>query len=399
MVFRTYLSLMFLALSSLGIGFAWGQNAPPGTESAAIAMRSPYLLQWPAGPPASSVPDWARPGRIRFSRWDGGPIETAKAMLSGWPGFNPPTPDYLYVMTNWYEPRTIKLLRRANVNLIWVTFSNGFSIPTEQRQREILRDYIDQCHRQGIRVMAYQSVANMFWEDMFEHVPRSQSWVSIGQDGKPVPYGAADATKMGRVTRYMADLSNLQWRDYLRQRIDLAIDAGADGIMYDNSYSPHLAEVFQEIIRHALSRKRDFLIMANFHRSHFILNRLLNAITTEEGGEAGVFSEENLARPSYRIAGRDVPNRWLTECAAMLPVEGGYLANNLGRFRIFENLSEGWKPVMIESRVRETGVAETHVMTAPRHQLVLAENMMFNVATELFWRAASPTECGTASPK
>ena len=40
----------------------------------------------------------------------------------------------------------------------------------------------------------------------------------------------------------------------------------------------------------------------------------------------------------------------------MLPVEGGYLANNIGRFRIFENLSEGWKPVMIESRVREVGV-------------------------------------------
>jgi hypothetical protein len=39
---------------------------------------------------------------------------------------------------------------------------------------------------------------------------------------------------------------------------------------------------------------------------------------------------------------------------------------------------------MIESRVREVGVAETHVMSASRHQLVLAENMMFNAATELF---------------
>ena len=68
----------------------------------------------------------------------------------------------------------------------------------------------------------------------------------------------------------------------------------------------------------------------------------------------------------------------------MRPLEGGYLANNIGRFRIFENLSEGWKPVMIESRVREVGIPETHVMTGPRHQLVMAENMMFNVATELF---------------
>jgi hypothetical protein len=34
--------------------------------------------------------------------------------------------------------------------------------------------------------------------------------------------------------------------------------------------------------------------MANFHTRHYIFNRLLNAITTEDGGEAGVFTEENL---------------------------------------------------------------------------------------------------------
>jgi hypothetical protein len=384
--FHRRLPLTFLALVSVGGTLAWGQSGPPGTESSALVTSAGYLSQWPPGPPAGSVPDWARPGRIRFSRWDGGPIETSKAMLSGWPGFNPPIPDYLYVMTNWYQPSTIGLLRRANINLIWVTFSNGFSIPSEKRQREMLRDYIDQCHRQGIRVMAYQSVANMFWEDMYEHVPESRNWVSIGKDGKPVPYGAADASKMGRVTRYMADLAHPQWRDYLRQRIDLAIDAGADGIMYDNAFSAHLSETFMDIMRHALGRKKDFLIMANFHRAHFILNRLLNAITTEEGGEAGIFSEENMTGERGRgsLERRSMPTRWNNERKTMLPIEGGFLANNIGRFRIFENLSEGYKPVMIESRVREQGAPETHVMTAARHQLVLAENMMFNVATEVF---------------
>ncbi len=47
---------------------------------------------------------------MRFSRWDGGRIETAKAFLSGWPGLNPPNPDYLYTMTNWYDPKTVQLL-------------------------------------------------------------------------------------------------------------------------------------------------------------------------------------------------------------------------------------------------------------------------------------------------
>ena len=353
---------------------AFGQA---GTEPATLAAASRYMREWPPGPPMDSVPDWARPGRIRFSRWDGGPIETAKAVLSGWPGFNPPIPDYLYVMTNWYRPETIRLLREADINLIWVTFSNGFSIETEQGQRDILRGYIDECHRQGIRVMAYHSLANMFWEDMYQRLPESKTWVATGTDGKPVPYGAGDYTKMGRVTRYMADLSNAGWRAYLRRRIDLAIDAGADGIMYDNCSSPYLAEVFQDLMRHALSRKPDFLIMANFHRSDFIENRIVNAITTEEGAEAGIFTDSNI--DSTR-------NRWQRERAAghMLRLEGGWLATNIGRFRMFENLSEGWKPVMLESRIREVGVAETHVMSPERHQLAMAENMMFNMATELF---------------
>ena len=246
------------------------------TESATTAASFGYLPEWPAGPPRGSVPDWAEPGRIRFSRWDGGPVETAKAFLSGWDGFNPPIPDYLFVMTNWYRPSTIQFLRSADINLVWLTFSVGFSIPTERRQREMLRDYMEQCHRQGIHVIAYESVANLFWEDMYEHVPESKHWVATAADGKPVPYGAGNYAKMGRITRYMADLGNPQWRDYLKRRIDLAIKAGADGVMYDNCASLRLAETFQDLMRYALSRKKDFLIMANFHRHDFILNRLLN---------------------------------------------------------------------------------------------------------------------------
>lgn len=336
-----------------------------------------YPSDWPPGPSRLSVPDWTKPGRIRFSRWDGGPIETAKAFLSGWPGFNPPRPDYVYEMTNWYDSRTIRLLREANINLIWVTFSNGFSIPTEGVQREQLRTYIDECHRQGIHVMAYESIANIFWEDMYKYVPESRSWVAVGSDGKPVPYGAGDYTKMGRVTRYMADLSGPGWRKYLKNRIDLAIDAGADGIMYDNCFSSYIGDTLTDLYQYAASRKKGFLLMANLHRSDFIFNRLLNCITTEEGGEAGLFSEANVSN-----------SRWNEERDTMLRLEGGLLANNIGRMRVFSNLSEGWKPVMIESRQREVGVAETHVMSAARQQLVTAENLMFGIANELFIEGA-----------
>jgi len=195
--------------------------------------------------------------------------------------------------------------------------------------------------------------------------------VSFGADGKPVPYGAGDYTKMGRVTRYMADLSKSGWRDYLKKRIDLAIDAGADGVMYDNNFGKHsdLVEVYQDIYRYASARKKDFLLMGNFHRDTYVLNRLVNCFTTEDGIEPGVWegsSDQRLAK------------------ADLLPVGSGFLVNNIGLFRIHSALSDGWKPMMIEDGIREKGVRETTPMSASRSQLSLAESMVFGIGSEVF---------------
>ena len=357
--------LLFFAVVLLATDPLWPQVATEAPASIAVG----YPAQWPAGPQKSSVPDWAKPGRIRFTRWDGGAIETSKAFLSGWPGFNPPIPDYAYTMTNWYDLRTVDLLREASFSVIWVTFSNGFSIPTERPHQEQVRRYIDECHRQGIHVMAYESIANLFWEDMYEHVPESRNWVSFGADGKPVPYGAGDYTKMGRVTRYMADLSKSGWREYLKKRIDLAIDAGADGVIYDNNFGTDLAEVYQDIYRYASARKRDFLLMGNFHLNTYVLNRLVNCFTTEDGIEPGVWEGSSDQR---------LPD------ADLLPVGSGFLVNNIGLFRIHVALSDGWKPMMIENGRREKGVRETGPMSASRYPLSLAESMMFGIASEGF---------------
>jgi len=361
-----FCGLRLLTLAAAIMTPLWPQV---GMENASRAGAYPAV--WPAGPGKDSVPSWAAPGRIRFARWDGGRIETAKAMLSGWPGFNPPDPNRLETMTNWYRPETVRYLREAGINMIWVTFSNGFSNETEAPHQRQLRAYIDECHRSGIRVMAYESIANMFWEDMYEHVPDSRQWAFIGRDGKPVPYGAGDYTKMGRVTRYMADLNNPGWRAYLRGRIDLALDAGADGVIYDNNFSNYLLDTYREIYAYGASRKNDFLLMGNFHADTYVYNRLLNCITTEDGVEPGVYAEANLSRLRR--------NR-----GSLLPVDGGSLVNNIGLFRIHQSLSDGWKPTMIEDGHREVGVRETTPMSGPRHKLALAEAMMFGISMELF---------------
>ncbi len=360
----------------------WGQV---GME---LASKSMYPAQWPAGPTPDSLPEWAKPGHIRFARWDGGRIETAKAMLSGWPGFNPPDPNRLETMTNWYQPETVRFLREAGINMVWVTFSNGFSMETEKPQQEQLRRYIDECHRQGIHVMAYESIANMFWEDMYEHVPESQNWVHIGRDGKPTPYSAGDYTKMGRITRYMADLSKPEWSAYLRRRIDLALDAGADGVIYDNNAGGYLFDTYREIYQYGASRKKDFLLMGNFHEDTYVFNRLINCITTEDGVEPGIY-------PESHVGGHD----GIRDRTSLLPIKGGLLVNNMGLFRIHRSLTDGWKPVMIEDGEREVGQRETTPMSAARHKLALAEAMMYGISMELFVEGSFAHGLKTGNPE
>ena len=85
------------------------------------------------GPPP--VPAWARPGAFRLSRWDGRPVEVAKAVLSG--RHHMFDPDNLQACTDWYSDQSIELLERARINWVWVTWSVGFSAQAERHQQEM----------------------------------------------------------------------------------------------------------------------------------------------------------------------------------------------------------------------------------------------------------------------
>ena len=136
---------------------------------AASQEQSPRAILNPG-----NVPSSFQTGRFRSARWDGGPIEAEKGVLSHWPNYTEDDPrQVLQATRDWYNPKTIELLKIAHINWAWVTWSTGFSPETETKQWDLLGPYIEMCHRNHIQVAAYISVANMFWKDMFEHVPGS----------------------------------------------------------------------------------------------------------------------------------------------------------------------------------------------------------------------------------
>jgi hypothetical protein len=322
-----------------------------------------------------SVPEWARTGNFSFARWDGGPLEVSKGTLSGWPGFLVPDPQVIYATENLYDLGTIELIERAHVNWIWVTWSNGFSNQTEASQQVLLRRYIEECHRHGIHVTAYVSIANIFWEDMFLQVPESRDWI-LKINGQPVPYPAADYAAVGRVTRYMADLSLEAWQQYTLGRVISAVNAGADGIVFDNSAPIYGRELLEQFTARALAeaRKRNpqVLLMSNYPRELMIAARAENAITSELGWEPGIFDSQP---PS--------PDQW-NGPADLLRVSEGLLALNAGLLRTLWAVSQGVRPVLVEYGNRHSGDRFLNTLSPAHQKLALAECAAFHAANEQY---------------
>ena len=81
------------------------------------------------------MPPWAEQGNFRFIRLDGGQIESWKAERTWWgKKFSAEEKD---VLTHIYDrdfEQMLGLLKQAEFNWIWVTWSSGWSLKDEKRE-------------------------------------------------------------------------------------------------------------------------------------------------------------------------------------------------------------------------------------------------------------------------
>ncbi|MCL5005651.1 MAG: hypothetical protein M1404_03885 [Acidobacteria bacterium] len=319
---------------------------------AAAGFQGPQQRSRPILNPAN-IPPWFQTGMFRSARWDGGPIEAEKGELTGWPNFTPDSPLHVLQATrNWYNLKTIRFLKIAHINWAWVTWSNGFSPVTEEKQWRLLRAYIKACHENNIRVAAYFSIGNMFWEDMFEHLPQSIAWVKRMPDGSPWFYS--------RPNRYMADITNPGWVALQKERVTAAARAGVDAFWIDNAFSYYGEQNvgnFIDAIYAVVSKiNPHIVIMSNYNRSIYTWARLQNGVTTEDGREPGYYTD------------RATP----------------YIVTNAGLLRYNYAIGEGWRPVSVEDGQRHVGTREATLMASRKWQLAIAECAMYHTSLEIF---------------
>src|SRR6202142_3013368 len=307
------------------------------------------------------VPPWAEQGNFRFIRLDGGQIESWKAERTWWGNkFSAAEKD---VLTHIYDrdfEQMLGLLKQAEFNWIWVTWSNGWSLKDENENRENVKKVIARCHENGIRVSAYLSATNIFWKSAYRDDPETKKY-GLWKHGIPMFYAGPTMTDLQiSWKRRLADAREPGWRAYLLKKAEMAVDAGVDAIAWDNMIGDNsgLAQLLDDTQRMAERKAREtgrrkIMVYANVHipPHRFGMNDINEVIWEEDG--------------------KDNPGVW----------NGRWQVDNARKIKFLSGEKQLWQPLKYENDLYHCGPRERCIPSPAEQKLSIAEAYAFGAAT------------------
>src|SRR5215472_9916418 len=307
------------------------------------------------------VPPWAEQGNFRFIRLDGGRIESWKAERTWWgKEFSAKEKD---VLTHVYDrdfDQMLDLLKQADFNWIWVTWSNGWSLKEESENRENLKRVILRCHENGIHVSAYLSASNIFRKSAYRDDPETKKY-GLWMHGVPMFYAGPTMTDLHiSWDRRLADARYPGWRAYLLKKAAMAMDAGVDAIMWDNmiGFNDGLAQLLDDTQRMAERKAQQtgrpkVMVYANIHipPDRFGMNDINDVIWEEDG--------------------KDTPGVWHDK----------WHVDNARKIKFLSGEKQLWQPLMYENDLYHCGPRERCIPSPAEQKLSIAEAYAFGAAT------------------
>src|SRR5215831_14012072 len=335
-----------------------------GLVAASLLLCSAQSFEPPTGlyrAKPQDVPPWAEQGNVRFIRLDGGRIESWKAERTWWgKKFTAKERD---VLTHIYDrdlDQMLGLLKQADFNWIWVTWSNGWSFVEEDENRENLKKVIARCHENGIHVSAYLSASNMFRKSTYRDDPETKNY-GLWMHGIPMFYaGPTKSDLQISWNRRLADARKSGWRAYLLKKAELAVDAGVDAIVWDNmiGYNDGLAQLLDDTQRMAERKAREtgrpkVMVEANIHIApdRFAMNDINELIWEEDG--------------------KDTPGVW----------DGHWQVDNARKIKFLSGEKQLWQALEYENDLYHCGARERCIPSPAEQKLSIAEAYTFGAST------------------
>lgn len=123
----------------------------------------------------------------------------------------------------------LKHLARQGYNQVWFNWWKGYGLNHERECQDQVARLFPICHELGLRAVCYHSFGSLTLDTLLAEEPDAVNWIARTQSGQPT---SCQVTY--QCFRYRPCFSSEGYLAYMERVLARAIDAGADGIHFDN---------------------------------------------------------------------------------------------------------------------------------------------------------------------
>ncbi len=134
----------------------------------------------------------------------------------------------------WFDSEaSTQLMQELGLNMLHCRFYKGMGWKFESQDFPNVKQFVANCHRHGIRALAYVQFSTLYYETMLDEVPDLANWAAVDEHGRKRTYHS------GAYYRWLPCINAPGFEPYLKKVVRIALkEGGFDGIMFDNCFAP-----------------------------------------------------------------------------------------------------------------------------------------------------------------
>jgi len=135
---------------------------------------------------------------------------------------------------HWFDSEACpRLMEDLGLNMLHSRFYKGMGWQFESRDFPHVKRFVENCHRHGVRALAYVQFSTLYYETMLAEIPGLDDWAAVDERGRKRTYHG------GAYYRWLPCINAPGFEPYLKKLIRIALEEGDfDGIMFDNCGVP-----------------------------------------------------------------------------------------------------------------------------------------------------------------